>query len=82
MILLARLWVISVLQGSGFQNVERHETLTLQIIECRNADVTGSRATRPLDGRLLSFPAHNMGAIQEISLTLGSMGDRVIPVIL
>jgi hypothetical protein len=50
-------------RGSWFRDVEHHETLTPRTPECRNADVTRSRAMHPLDGRLLSFPAHNMGAI-------------------
>ena len=62
MILRARLWALSALRGSGFQDVERHGTLTLRTPECRNVDVTRSRATCPLDGRLISFLACNIDA--------------------
>ena len=58
----ARLWALSTLRGSGFRDVERRETLTLRTPECRNSDVTRSRAMHPLYGRLISFLACNIDA--------------------
>jgi hypothetical protein len=60
-------------RGSGFRDVEHHETLTPRTRDCRKADATGSRATRRLDGQLLFFPAYNMGAIYCVNFSATSL---------
>jgi hypothetical protein len=68
-------------RGSGFRDVEQHEPSPFELAECRNADVTRSCATRPLDGRLLSFPAHNMGTIHCANLRRNSANRDFPPTV-